>query len=534
MRLTWTRELVRRFPVCIWYLALLAPGLIAISMAEDRMISPWAIAFATSLQLLAIRLLLPTRAFLLVTWPILVFGAATGFARIFCGVDLVELLLQLPTFTSVEISSSLRPYFAGMVLCITATGALLFACFATTDAKRQSRPRIVYGLLALTVFVTLTPMEVIGRAWPSGFLFASAALVDRSHRLRLNVFQDQAVGRSPRNLQSKWFARNKAEYGGNRQTIMFIIGESVRSDYLKECNGPQLIRPIHDGSLVACDVTAGADSTYHSVPLLISRELPGHQHRVSADTSFQMALAEVGFESYWLGSQAQLIGWSDALHQLYLEDMGDDALLPHLGYALTATFPRKTIVVHANNAHYPYCKRYKQKDAPYTVDCNLVSLAPGTDDLEAQKIAYRNAVDASVGFINQVIEQAAHIPGEVFLVFTSDHGENFSDDRRALMGHELIHPTRWDIQVPIVFWANDEWKKSHAKQWTNLRDQVGKPLTHGDIVPTLISAADVVYDDPRGNRVASLLDSKVAEGSRPVQISLGATTDWQTLLREAE
>ena len=498
------------------------------------MISPWAVAISTATLLVALRLLFPWRTYLLATWPILIFGVAKCLAHLFRGVDLVDLLLQLPTFSRQEVLSSLQPYSAGIFLCVAATGALLWFCYVNADTKGEKRPRVVYVLLALTIFITLTPKDVIGRAWPSDFLFASAALVDRTNRLRFNVFPDQAVEKSPRNLQVKWFARNDAAYHGQRQTMILIIGETVRSDYLRNCNGPDRIRPLHYGALVACDVTAGADSTFHSVPLLISRELPGHEQRVSEDTTFQRALSEVGFESYWLSVQSQIIGWSDARHQLYLEDIVDDGLLPHLSYALNSDSWRKIIVLHANNAHYPYCQRYDKKNAPYQVDCDRLSPAPVASELAEQKIAYSNAVDKSVGFVNQVIERSMQIPGEVFLVFTSDHGENFQDDRRALIGHELVHPTRWDIQVPLIFWANDDWIKSHSRQWNNLRDQLGRPLTHADIVPTLMSAADVAYDDPRGTHAVNLLDSKVPERFRPIQISLGVKTEWETLLKEAE
>lgn len=498
------------------------------------MISPWAVAMATAIQLIGIRLLLPMRAYLFVTWPILLFGLATSLAYIFRGLDLVDLLLQLPTFTKQEIFSSLRPYSVEMALCIVATGALLFACFVTANPERRARPRAVYVLLALTVFVALTPKNVISRAWPSDFLFASASLADRSNRLRFNVFQDQAVGKSPRNSQSKWLVRDRPQYHGARQTLILIIGESVRSDYLRNCNGPDLIRPIHEGSLVACDVTAGADSTYHSVPLLISRELPGHTLRVSEDATFQNALSAVGFESYWLSVQSQLLAWSDARHQLYLDDVNDDELLPHLAYALNADYARKTIVVHANNAHYPYCARYDHAHAPYRVDCTRVRPDPALEDLDEQKLAYGNAVDNSIRFINEVIDEANHSAGEVFVVFTPDHAENFADDARDLMGHELVHPTRWDIQVPAIFWANEAWKRTHVDQWNNLRAQVSRPLTHADIVPTLMAATDVTYDDPRGAQAVNLLDFTVPDRSRLVQTSLGSKTDWKALLEEAK
>ncbi len=338
-----------------------------------------------------------------------------------------------------------------------------------------------------------------------------------------------------RQAGATWKTKNTSSYKGSKQTIILVIGETIRNDFMNECNGPKKIRRVAEGALVACDVTSGADSTAYSVPLLISRELPGHKSRISSDSTFESALGEAGFESYWIGAQFAKIAYPDAKHQIFNIDSDRDLqLLPHFSSAMSTLHNRKVIVLHAYNAHAPYCIRYDKSQAPYKTQCADLSYHYTKNNLNNFIPEYANAIDASVAFLNTVIEIANSTPGEVFLVFAPDHGENFFDDDRSIYGHELTHPTRWDSHVPLVFWANHTWKNSHESEWENLRQQIHRPLMHADVIPTIMAAADVSYDDPRRGTAIDLLHDHVPERNRIVQSIPGNTITWQAMVAEAQ
>jgi glucan phosphoethanolaminetransferase (alkaline phosphatase superfamily) len=335
----------------------------------------------------------------------------------------------------------------------------------------------------------------------------------------------------PRDPKATWHGRATSK--AQRQTFVFVVGESVRADYLRECRGPERVRALSAGALVACDVTSGSDATHTSVPLLVSREMPGQPHRVSRDATFERAFQEAGFETHWIGDQANTLAWPDAQFQAYPNYIVSDeaALGPPLAQVLARPARRKAIVLHAYNAHDPYCSRYDLASAPYTADCRKLqsTLVSYPKDM---RLAYANAVDVSVRFIDSVIDTLRNEPGEAFLLFTPDHGDNLYDDSRRLLGHAMRNPTRWDVQVPAIFWANDAWRAAHPRQWANLQAQVAEPLMHADMVPTFLAAAGVAYDEPR--RIAiDLLDASVPARRRTIQHEMGATTDWDTLVREA-
>jgi len=227
--------------------------------------------------------------------------------------------------------------------------------------------------------------------------------------------------------------------------------------------------------------------------------------------------------------------WSDADIQDFPGEHASDAslLLPRLSKALAGQAPLKAIVLHAYNAHAPYRVRYDPAHAPYTVASAHADEVLSRENLQEARLEYANAVDASVGFVNAVIGQLDGRIEPVFLEFSPDHGENLLDDSRAVWGHELRHPTRWDIHVPAVFWANAAWRSTHAAQWANLQSQIGAPLMHIDLVPTLLDAAGVRYEDGRAQRVDLLAQKVPPHRRRLTQRALGATITWDTLVDEA-
>jgi glucan phosphoethanolaminetransferase (alkaline phosphatase superfamily) len=161
-----------------------------------------------------------------------------------------------------------------------------------------------------------------------------------------------------------------------------------------------------------------------------------------------------------------------------------------------------------------------------------LGMEPSPANLAALRDNYANAVDASVGFVNDVIAALDRQSQPAFLVFTPDHAENLLDDGRVIWGHSRRRPTQWDTHVPAIFWANAAWRDAHAAQWARLRSQVRAPLMHADLVPTLLDAAGVRYDEPRTLPV-DLLARDVPPRTRIVQRRLDATIPWQTLVDEA-
>ncbi|HMC15841.1 MAG TPA: phosphoethanolamine transferase, partial [Albitalea sp.] len=407
-----------------------------------------------------------------------------------------DLLAVFYTFKSTEVIDAVRPYI-GMISIMSLVLLVPLGLLWRGDIPRPShRIQLTVILAGLALAVSL-PNHVWLNAWPIALV--PAALAAQSSGVGIELPPTANIRMSPRDRYQSWKA-SREEKPSDAETYVLIIGESVRSDRINGCGGRAQITAPPAGSLVYCDVLSGASSTHASVPLLVSRELPGHMDRVSHDTTFLNAFEAAGFETFWLSVQERSIAWPDARNQFYdLSDHLDrDTLLPLLDQALAKAAPRKLIVLHAYNSHAPYTERYQEATAPLSVDKKLVeSKLPTKAAIGMWWNAYDNSIDESMRLLDEVVSRLRAQNGHAFFVFTSDHEENMLDDRRNLVQHALKFPTLWDTRVPAIVWANTAWRRSNPERWRALVLNQCMPLMHMDFVPTILGAARIKYEEGR-------------------------------------
>jgi glucan phosphoethanolaminetransferase (alkaline phosphatase superfamily) len=515
-----------------WLAIMLAPAANALSESKLWDFDKYRIFLASCVLVACLRALLARRAFFLATWPIAFIGTLCVGAS-HRGLDLLALTLQWRSYSSLELEFVAR-------LCAIdvaqAAVALVLACLVVYRYAPYPEPgrrtRLAVLACAAASCFALPPATWL-RAWPANALLVATSTASGSRAIAQYLFPFTS-SINPRDPKASWHGA-RVPGAPASETVVFVIGETVRADYLHECDGPERVRPVAKGALVACDVTSGTDATITSVPLLVSREMPGHASRVSDDATFLRALAEAGYETHWFDLQGRVVAWPDAQRMLFPAPRGGDdipKLVPPLVGALGGPAPLKAVVLHPNNAHEPYCTRYDPAHAPYGVDCKPLHGAPVAANIGDVRIEYANAVDASVGFVNRVIEELEKRPEPAFLIFSPDHGENLLDDGREIYSHALRRPSRWDTQVPAIFWANAAWRTTHATRWRRLEAQIHAPLMHADLVPTFLDAAGVRYDEPR-TTVVDLLAQPVPARQRVVQHTFGEVIEWQALTADA-
>ena len=482
--------------------------------------------------MLCMRLLFPQRGFFVATFPLAAFGVLFMGAWAMRNADLFDLALQWRTFTRDEVESALMPYARLATGSTVLVAALCWAAWRCAVPRPRHLRSGVLGLLgALAVSQALPPSAAL-QVWPIEPVLVTAAVATDSRWLANRLYPEAATA-NPRDPDASWHASRVTDAPA-LETVVLILGESVRNDYLHECGGPARVRQVTAGAAVACDVVSGADETSTSIPLLVSREMPGHRVRVSSDGTVLAALREAGYETYWYGVQSRDIAWPDAQHQIIMAgNTPDRMLIAPMSDALQQPAKLKAIVLHAYNAHYPFCDRFDPAQAPYRADCGPLGRRWGDRTRIADmRRSYADAMDASIGFLDDVIAHLRQRTEPVFMLYSPDHGEGLMDDGREIVSHARRPPTRWDTHVPAIFWANDEWRRTHAPQWANLVSQMDKPLMHMDMVPTLLDAAGVRYDEPRTLPV-DLLARTVPPRRRTVQEALGQSVDWQLLSDEA-
>ncbi|MBO9686570.1 MAG: sulfatase-like hydrolase/transferase [Mitsuaria chitosanitabida] len=520
-----------------WLLMLAAPALSVFAAVESWDFAPEAVLAVSGYFLAGGLLLLSPRAFYWGSLPLQWFGLVAIAARMTRNVDLLELALQIRTIPADQIRTALAPSLLPAAGLAVVLALLAFACVRAeaTSPRPLSRGRAVAFVLALGAGLALwVPGMVWLRAWPMNAIAVAVAATTGASALD-NVLFPRAGLSDPRPPQATWHAQRTATPPGT-ETYVLVIGESVRADALRECGAPPAMPPLRPDVLVACDVTAGADATHASVPLMVSRDLPGIVRRVPADATFLKAFEQAGFHTYWLTMQEASIVWPDAQTLVELGDIQLDrpAFAERLDSVLADGHPRRAVVLHTVDAHIAYCSRFSSDDPhPFHDDCahDNGEVSPAT--LPKVKAAYGNAVAASMAFLDRFMARLEREPGAVFLVYSPDHGEAFLDDRRQLYGHAMIEPTRWDIQVPAVFWANAAWRAAHPQAWQRLAANRGAPLMHADLVPTLLGAAGIQYEDRRDGVFDLTSKAVPTDRERIVHRNFGKTTTWRQLVEAA-
>lgn len=525
------RRLLRQLPALAWAALALLPCLTTLPLVTRWEASAWQIA-ATSCWYLAVAwLALPHRAFVALTVPLVFAGAVVSAADWMDSVNLLELLAVAYTFRPEEIAATLQARMLALAGLALALCAMLVVAWRSPPAAGRSRPALAAVALCGAGMALAFPAAAWREAWPFNLAGAIQDGLAGNHGIGLPDLE--RIRHSPRDRFQDWGAR-RGETPAAREVYLLVVGESVRSDRVPGCGGRKGITPPPAGALTYCDMLAGASATHSSVPLLISRGLPGWRERVPADASFIRAFETVGFETFWLGVQERSIAWPDAANQAFEPTPRTDrqALLPLLDAALARPSPRKLIVLHAYNAHGPYHERYEASNAPFAADPARLKGSPSRTDLAIWWNAYDNAIDESMRFLGAITARLDALDAQVFLAYTPDHGENMLDDVRGLTLHALKRPTLWDTRVPLVVWSSRAWRAAHADRWAQLENNVDAALMHMDVVPTLLGAAGVQFDEHRTLPI-DLTRGKVPARTRFTQVRPGETVTFEALLREA-
>lgn len=519
---------------CVWGAILLIPALTIFSSTHVRDLEAACLLAATAVFFGLLRALLGLRLFLVLTYVPALFGVLALGADLLRDVDLIGAALIRPD--PHEAWPVIQPHVHWIALTAALLAAPLWILFRTPSIAKARGKRPSAALATITVAaVTCGAVfpDTVLRAWPLNVIsVAAASAIGRDDFIST---ASPYAATNPRSASASWGASRLPGLHPPKETYILIIGESVRADRLAACGGQKQVGLSHRDAIVYCDVTSGSSSTHTSVPLLISRDMPGGAFRVSKDATFMKAFEQAGFHTYWLAVQEKGIAWPDAGTDMFvtIKRTDSESLLPSLRSVLAQNAPRKLIVLHAYGAHFSYCDRYDPATAAFLADCSKLSELPDDSTLPDFIRAYDNAVAESLRFVDAVITEAAQAGGSSFVMYTADHGENLLDDGRKLFQHALKDPTRWDTTVPAVMWASEEWRGSNSARWERLRANHGAKVMHADLAPTLLGSAAIGYVDERRVAVDLGTMSPAADRTRWIMRRLGEKMDGDQL-RQAQ
>jgi glucan phosphoethanolaminetransferase (alkaline phosphatase superfamily) len=140
-------------------------------------------------------------------------------------------------------------------------------------------------------------------------------------------------------------------------------------------------------------------------------------------------------------------------------------------------------VVHLSNTHFPYV--IDDADAPFQPQSNAI----GAGDAGKVLNRYRDAIRRQDAIVARLVRGVRDLPGgdPVVVAFVSDHGEQIRE--RGAIGHTW---GVYDEEVRVPFWIDAPAGTLTDEQAAHLRALQDAPVTHLDVLPTLLDVMGVL------------------------------------------
>ncbi|MGH8603487.1 MAG: sulfatase-like hydrolase/transferase, partial [Gammaproteobacteria bacterium] len=280
-------------------------------------------------------------------------------------------------------------------------------------------------------------------------------------------------------------------------TMLLVIGESERKHSLGLYGYERDTTPLL-GNLAKyfagtrffafADVLAAAPFTRVSVPSMLSMADIQSFSEIQNFPSVIQIFNAGGFKSFLASNQAfkgfenNLVGafMADVKERTYLVensklDEYDENLIEVVERFLEDSAPRKFIIVHLAGSHMDYNSKYPEKHNYFKG--------------RSLKDAYDNTIRYTDFVLGTLVRRLEFRKEPVSLVFCSDHGENLDDSRDGNYGHGLKPLTRYELQIPLIVWSNQQYERSHSTKLAQLAQHIDVPVGHDHISHTLLGLA---------------------------------------------
>ncbi|MCB1042272.1 MAG: phosphoethanolamine--lipid A transferase [Acidobacteria bacterium] len=292
----------------------------------------------------------------------------------------------------------------------------------------------------------------------------------------------------------------------NRELIILVIGETVRSDHLSLNGYPRNTMPrLSQESVISFpNVWACATSTAASVPCMFSILGHGEFNRNQANHTENVldVLSKSGVNVLWRDNNsdskhaADRIAYEDfktpernPVCDPECRDIGMlDGLQDYIDSHKTGDI---LIVLHQMGNHGPgYYKRYPSDFEVFTPVCNTSELSDCSD--EEITNAYDNALVYTDYFLSEVLNVLKANDGsfEAGLVYLSDHGESLGEKGIYLHGLPYAIAPESQLNVAMLMWFGQHYEIDVQ----GLSQAATASLSHDNLFHILLGLFEVSSD----------------------------------------
>jgi lipid A ethanolaminephosphotransferase len=305
----------------------------------------------------------------------------------------------------------------------------------------------------------------------------------------------------------------KIDNDGDRELIIFVVGETARSDHMSLNGYKRKTNPYLEKENVISfnNIHSCGTSTAYSVPCLFSIYDRSHfeENKALKTENVLDILYHSGTNVLWLDNNSDSKGVADRIpHESYKTndknsvcdvECRDVGMLTNL-QSYIDSHPKEDIfiVLHQMGNHGPaYYKRYPPEFEKFTPVCKTNQLEECSN--ESINNAYDNALLYTDYFLSRVIAllKDNNEKFEAALFYISDHGESLGENGLYLHGLPYILAPESQTHVPMIMWFSDSYDKTEVNV-ESLRQKIENHYSHDNIFHTILGLMEVeteVYDE---------------------------------------
>ena len=383
---------------------------------------------------------------------------------------------------------------------------------ATISARSRggltSRFRRRTALVAILLLLIALPIYMgAKRRFPYVHLRAEVYPMSVFYNMYLATTKLYEVLHYDRTSQDFCYGATSERAKDEREVYVLVIGETSRAHswslygYPRETT-PQLDSLRRTGGLIAfSDVLTQSNTTYKSVPILLSPADAASAAQLPRVEGLLTAFREAGFYTAFISNQPGNHSYVDFFamqgdehHPIRKElrhkkrRLYDSDMLPYLQRLLASDHPKLLVVLHTYGSHFSYRDRYPKEEAFFPVKGRYSGSE--RDSLNLRN-AYDNAVRQTDKFVSSVIRLLEEGDRPASLLYISDHGEDVYDDERKRFLHSSPDVSYYQLHVPLLIWGDKRWREAHPKLFATGRTNSGKPISSNSVFHTLLELAGI-------------------------------------------
>lgn len=420
----------------------------------------------------------------------------------------VDMFLNVLTTNSTEINELLGNLIPGVATVFIIYGATIFLAIRSllnkktlgTEFRKHQRRHSFVGIATGLVLMACCALftrgfDVLHHIFPVNVTYNMCLAVER--QIRNDSY--------PSTSSDFTFNATSKHPLDEREIYVFIIGETARAQNFGVYGYPRPTTPHlqNDSNVVVYrDAVTESNTTHKSVPMLLSAISAQNFGDIYEQKSIITAFKEAGFHTIFLSNQRpnhsfiDFFGDEADYSSFIKEDLPADAnvldgeLLPMLDKQISSCKSNKLFVVlHTYGSHFNYRERYLKEDAYFKPDTAMDAKFKNRDNLLN---AYDNTIRYTDKLISNIIGMVKRHGGSAAIAYTSDHGEDIFDDSRHMFLHASPIPSYYQLHVPLIFWASDDYITRHGSEWNALEQNSNLPVTGSkELFHTLLTIAGI-------------------------------------------